>query len=51
VAGYYDLAPGGSTRLLELPDQPTRKKAGPHYIQLLLGRDSIQNAELQNEER
>lgn len=50
AAGYYTLAPGGATRLLELPSAATRSKPGPHRIELLMGRDAIQNAQLLKEE-
>lgn len=46
AAGYFNLAPGGATRLLELPQQERSAKPEPLGIQLLLGRDAIQNAEL-----
>ncbi|WP_316412388.1 type VI secretion lipoprotein TssJ [Mesoterricola silvestris] len=50
AAGYFELAPGGATRLLELPMAVRRSKPGPHRIELLLGRDAIQNAQLLKEE-
>jgi hypothetical protein len=46
AAGYYNLAPGGATRLLELPESKPSSKPVPLDIQMLLGRDAIQNAQL-----